>query len=149
MRIMLITSPGGHFGHLLALRSWWIENHRTWVTARQPEVESALQDEEVTWAHFPTTRNLPNALRNFCMAWPTIRRTKPDVLVSAGAGISVPFFVVAKILRIHTVYIECFDRINMPTLSGRLCYPLADLFCVQWEEQKKYYPDAVMIGALL
>lgn len=149
MKIMLVTSPGGHLAQLLALRPWWLENPRSWVTFRQPEVESALEDEVVTWAYSPTTRNLPNAFRNLLLAWPTLRRERPDVVVSAGAGASVPFFVIARLLRIHTVYIECFDRITMPTLSGRMCYPLSDLFCVQWEEQRKYYPEAVNIGPIL
>lgn len=149
MQIMFVTSAGGHLAQLLPLANWWKENTRSWVTFRRPEVESALAGEEVTWCHFPTTRNIPNALRNLFLAWPTLRRARPDVVVSVGAGVSVPFFIIARLLRIPTVYIECFDRITMPTLSGRICYPLSDLFCVQWEEQLRYYPEAINIGPIL
>ncbi|WP_026551105.1 PssD/Cps14F family polysaccharide biosynthesis glycosyltransferase [Arthrobacter sp. H20] len=149
MKIMLVTSAGGHLAQLLPLDDWWRAHARSWVTFRRPEVEAALASEEVTWCYFPTTRNIPNAFKNLLLAWPTLRRFRPDVVVSVGAGVSVPFFVVAKLLQIHTVYIECFDRITMPTLSGRLCYPLSDVFCVQWEEQMRYYPDAINIGPIL
>lgn len=146
---MFVSSGGGHLAQLLPLQPWWDKHARSWVTFRQPETESALAGEDVTWCFFPTTRNLPNAVRNFMLSWPTLRKFRPDVVVSAGAGVSVPFFVMARLLGISTVYIECFDRITMPTLSGRICYPLSDVFCIQWEEQREFYPDAINIGPLL
>ena len=47
------------------------------------------------------------------------------------------------------MYLEVVDRIETRTLTGRLVYPIADLFCVQWEEQLRLYPRAVEVGALL
>ena len=35
------------------------------------------------------------------------------------------------------------------TLTGRLCYPLADLFLLQWPEQVRFYPRGQVIGCLL
>ncbi|MCC3266591.1 PssD/Cps14F family polysaccharide biosynthesis glycosyltransferase [Arthrobacter gengyunqii] len=149
MKIMFVTSGGGHLAQLLPLQPWWKDHGREWVTFRQSEVETALADEDVTWCFFPTTRHLPNAVRNLFLSWPTLRRFRPDVVVSAGAGVSVPFFIMARLMGIRTVYIECFDRITMPTLSGRICYPLSDAFCIQWEEQREFYPEAINIGQLL
>jgi UDP-N-acetylglucosamine:LPS N-acetylglucosamine transferase len=149
MKILFVTSPGGHLGQLVPLQQWWTGHTRSWVTFKQPDAEKALAGEDVTWAYFPTTRNMPNAVRNFGLALPTLRRFRPDVVVSAGAGVSFPFFLMARLLGIKTVFIESIDRITMPTLSGRLCYPLADLFCIQWEEQRRYYPEALNIGPVL
>lgn len=149
MKILFVTSAGGHLAQLLTLRPWWEQYEHEWVTCKQTDSESALAGETVTWAHFPTTRNLRNANKNFWLAWPTLRRVRPDVVISNGAGVSVPFFLACKFLRIKTVYIECFDRITLPTLSGRMCYPLTDLFCIQWDEQLDFYPESVNIGKLL
>lgn len=146
---MFVTSPGGHLAQLLPLRSWWQGVDRVWVTFRLPEVEDALSNERAVWCFWPTTRNLPNALRNLRLAWTVVRRERPDVMVSGGAGVSVPFFLVAAVHGVRTVYIECFDRITMPTLSGRICYLISDVFGVQWEEQRAYYPEAVNVGAIL
>ena len=52
-------------------------------------------------------------------------------------------------MRVPTVYIEVYDRLDSPTLTGRLCRPITDLFCVQWEEQIRFYPRAQVIGSLL
>jgi UDP-N-acetylglucosamine:LPS N-acetylglucosamine transferase len=149
MKILFVTSPGGHLGQILPLQQWWQEHDRSWVTFKQADAEKALFGEDVTWAFFPTTRNIPNAVRNLGLALPTLQRLKPDVVVSNGAGVSVPFFIAARLLGIRTVFIECLDRINLPTLSGRLCYPLSDLFCIQWEEQRRFYPESVNIGPVL
>ena len=75
-------------------------------------------------------------------------RWRPDVVVSDGAGVAFPFFIVARLLRIPTVYLEVYDRIDSPTLTGRLCRPLSSLFLVQWEEQSRFYPGARVIGGL-
>ena len=47
-----------------------------------------------------------------------------------------------------TVYLEVYDRIDTPTLTGRLCYPLSRLFLLQWQEQRRFYPRGVVIGGL-
>jgi UDP-N-acetylglucosamine:LPS N-acetylglucosamine transferase len=149
MKILLVASAGGHLAQLLTLRSWWSQYDRHWVTFNQQDAVSALNDEPVTWAHFPVTRNIPNAVRNLGLAVRTMRRERPDVVVTTGAGVSLPFFVIARFLRIRTVYIEVFDRITSPTLTGRLSYPLSDAMCGQWPEQRALYPEAVLIGPTL
>jgi UDP-N-acetylglucosamine:LPS N-acetylglucosamine transferase len=78
-----------------------------------------------------------------------LRRQRPDVVLSTGAAVAFPFFVLARLLRIPTVYIEVYDRIDTPTLTGRLCRPFTSLFLVQWEEQRVLYPGAVVVGTLL
>lgn len=147
MKVMLIASAGGHLAQLLNLKRCWSEHERHWVTFRKPDAIAALQDEEVTWAHFPVTRNVPNALRNLLLAVRTLRAVRPDVIVSTGAGVAFPFFVVARFLRIRTVYIEAFERIERPALTGILCYPISDRFCLQWEDQRTIYPDGTYVGA--
>jgi beta-1,4-N-acetylglucosaminyltransferase len=149
MKILLVASAGGHLAQLLTLRSWWSRYDRHWVTFNQRDAVAALDEEQVTWAHFPVTRNIPNAVRNLGLAVRTMRRERPDVVVTTGAGVSLPFFVIARFLRIRTVYIEVFDRIDSPTLTGRLSYPLSDAMCGQWPAQRALYPEAVVIGPAL
>jgi hypothetical protein len=148
-RVMFVASNGGHLAQLLGLRSWWVGRERIWVSFDKPDARSKLAGEQVIWAHWPTTRNLPNLLRNFALAVRTIRRDRPDVLVSNGAGVALPFFIVARVLRIPTVYIEVYDRMDSRTLTGRLCRPFSTQFLVQWPEQEKLYPGSTMVGPLL
>jgi UDP-N-acetylglucosamine:LPS N-acetylglucosamine transferase len=147
--VLLVGSSGGHLAQLMSLRSWWEQRPRHWVTFQTPDALSRLEGETVTWAHFPTTRNARNALRNLRLALSDIRTLRPALIVSTGAGVAVPYFVIAKLFGVPTAYIEVYDRIDSRTLTGRLCHPLTDVFCVQWEEQRRMYPGAVVIGHLL
>lgn len=60
------------------------------------------------------------------------------MIISSGAAVAVPFFYIGKLFGAKTVYIEVFDRIDKPTVTGKLVYPVTDKFIVQWEEMKKF-----------
>jgi UDP-N-acetylglucosamine:LPS N-acetylglucosamine transferase len=90
-----------------------------------------------------------NLLRNAALAARLLVRERPSLLVSAGAGVAVPFFVAAWLLRIPTVYIEVYDRVDTPTMTGRLCGPFTTRRIVQWQSQLAFYPDAHVVGPLL
>ncbi|HEU5271161.1 MAG TPA: PssD/Cps14F family polysaccharide biosynthesis glycosyltransferase [Jatrophihabitans sp.] len=146
---MLAASTGGHLSQLMALQPWWAKHERYWITFDKPDARSLLAGEQISWAHHPTTRNIPNLIRNFGVAWRALRRFRPDVVVSTGAAVAVPVFYLARLMGIRTVYIEVYDRIDSATLTGRLCRPVSDVFAVQWTEQLALYRGATVIGPLL
>jgi UDP-N-acetylglucosamine:LPS N-acetylglucosamine transferase len=148
LRVLLVCSSGGHLDHLDRLRPWWEQHERKWVTFPGADSESVLAGEDVTWAYHPTTRNIPNLLRNLGLAWRVLRHDRPDLVVSTGAGVAFPFFALARLFGVETVYLEVYDRIDLPTLTGRLCYPLSHLFLLQWPEQRRFYPRGVIVGGL-
>jgi UDP-N-acetylglucosamine:LPS N-acetylglucosamine transferase len=148
-RVLLVGSSGGHLAQLMGLRSWWSTLERAWVTFHTEDAVGHLGGERVAWAYSPTTRNLVNLVRNAGLAWRVLRSFRPDVVVSTGAGVAVPFFVLGRLLGARTVYIEVFDRVDSSTLTGRLCRPFTDLMLVQWPEQVGLYRGAVVIGPLL
>jgi UDP-N-acetylglucosamine:LPS N-acetylglucosamine transferase len=133
----------------LAIAPLWRREDRHWVTFDTVDAVSQLVAEEVTWAHHPTTRNVPNLLRNTAQARRVIKDQRPDVIVSTGAAVAYPYFALGRKAGIRTVYIEVYDRIDNRSLTARLCRPLSDLFCVQWPEQQSMYPGSVVVGPLL
>jgi UDP-N-acetylglucosamine:LPS N-acetylglucosamine transferase len=148
-RILFVVSTGGHLTQLAALRPWWESSERRWVTFNNAHAINTLVGEHLTWAFSPTTRNLRNAVRNLALARQVIRTYRPDIVVSTGAGVAVPFFVYAKWRGVRTLYIEVIDRVSSRTLTGRLVYPFTDGFAVQWDEQLRLYPGATVIGPTL
>ncbi len=148
-RVLLVGSAGGHLTQLHALKPWWEKHERLWVTFPKADARALLRGERVVPAFHPTTRNIPNAIRNFGLAMRVVERYRPDVVVSTGAAVAFPFFLAARRYRAMTIYIEVYDRIDSSTLTGRLCYPLSDLFLLQWPEQSRFYPRGKLIGPLL
>lgn len=147
--VLLVGSSGGHLAQLLALEPWYRSRIRSWVTFETPDARSLLDGESVIWAHYPTTRNIPNLIRNAVLAFRVLRRRSVDVVVTTGAGVALPFVAFARLRGIPTVYIEVYDRIDTPTLTARLCRPFLSAMLVQWEEQRRIYPKATVVGNLL
>ena len=60
----------------------------------------------------------------------------------------MPFFAVARARGIRSTFIEVIDRIDRPSLTGRLVAPLASEVLVHWEAQRAHYPGATVLGPL-
>jgi len=146
MKLLLVSSTGGHFNALCQLAPFWSQYDRTWVTFKSATTESFLATESVRWAFGPTNRNIPNLLRNLKLAVSVIFGDRPDMVVSTGAGVAVPFIFLAKLLGIHTVFIESFTRVDDLSLSAKLVLPFIDKLYVQWEQLQARYPQAELIN---
>jgi len=132
-KALIVASPGGHLLQMLALEPAWRDTERAWVTLRSPDVEYLLREEEVIYGHGPTPRNVGNFFRNLRLARRVLREQDPDVIVSTGAGLALPFFVLGRLQRRRLVYVESITRVEKLALTGRLVYPLANAFFVQWD----------------
>ncbi len=148
-KVCIPTSSGGHLTHMRMLMPV-LERaaDRFWVTFDKEDANTALAGERVYHCFFPTNRNVGNTLRNTALAVRVLRRERPDLIVSSGAAIAVPFFLIGKLLGAKTVYIEVFDRVDAPTLTGRLVKRFTDLFVVQWPEMTRVYPGSVDLGSI-
>lgn len=148
-KICIPTSSGGHLTHMLLLEPVWSRaKDRFWVTFDKDDANTRLAGERVYHCHYPTNRNLPNLILNTVLAFDLVRRERPDLVISSGAAVAVPFFAMGKLFGSKLVYIEVFDRIDRPTLTGRLVCRFCDAFVVQWEEQLEVYPGSVDLGSI-
>ena len=87
-----------------------------------------------------------NLFKNTFLGAKILFNERPDIIFSTGAGVAIPFFYIGKLLRIKLIYLEVYDRIDSPTLTGKIVSPIVDKFLVQWEEQKKFYRKADLWG---
>ncbi len=147
--VLLVCSAGGHLLELHALESAWQDLSRAWVTFDKSDVRSLLAEETVFFAHGPTNRNVPNLLRNIVLSWRLVRRLRPRVIVTTGAGVAVPFAWVGRLFGAAVVYIESIARIEEPSLSCRLIRPVADRLYVQWPELLRALPRARYVDRAL
>lgn len=148
MKVCLVGSSGGHLTHLYMLKHFWQDHDRFWVTFDKEDAKSLLKNEKMYPCYYPTNRSIKGLIVNTKLAWGILRKEKPDLIISSGAAVAVPFFYLGKLCGAKCIYIEVFDRIDHSTLSGRMIYPIADKFIVQWGEMKKIYPKAVNLGSI-
>jgi UDP-N-acetylglucosamine:LPS N-acetylglucosamine transferase len=133
-KALLVCSPGGHLLQMLCLQPAWGDLRRIWITLEAPDSDHLLSEEQVVLAHGPTNRSVRALLANSKLAWSVVRRERPDVILSTGAALALPFFLAGKLLGARLVYVESMTRTEGLSLTGRLVYPLANAFFVQWPE---------------
>jgi UDP-N-acetylglucosamine:LPS N-acetylglucosamine transferase len=122
---------------MLALRPAWDDMQTTWVTLDAPDTRTLLASEDCIYAHGPTNRSVKALLLNTLLALREIRRTRPHAVLSTGAALAVPFFIVGKLYGARLVYVESLTRVHDVSLSGRLAYPISNAFFVQWPEARR------------
>lgn len=152
-KYMLVTSRGGHLDHLLALEDLWKGGPRCWITyASSDSKERDLAGETVFFCPYPvehdSIRGWVNLVRSMALAIQLIRREKPSIIFSTGAGCAVPFFLIGRILGVTTCFMEVYDRVASRTATGRAASLLCDYTFVQWPHQKVLYPKAHLVGKL-
>lgn len=148
MKVCLVGSSGGHLTHLHMLKPFWENREHFWVTFNKEDANSLLKNQHVIHCYYPTNRNIKNLMKNTFLAYKTLLKEKPDIIISSGAAVAIPFFYIGKLMKKKLIYIEVYDRIDKHTITGRLVYPIADVFIVQWDEQLKVYPKAVNLGSI-
>lgn len=148
IKICLVGSSGGHLTHLYMLKPFWQDKERFWVTFDKEDARSLLENEKMYSCFYPTNRSLKALFFNTILAWKILRKEKPNLIVSSGAAVAVPFFYLGKFFGAKLIYIEVFDRIDKPTMTGKMVYPITDKMIVEWEEMKKVYPHSVNLGSI-
>lgn len=148
IKVCLVGSSGGHLTHLYMLHDFYKNKDRFWVTFDKEDANSILKDEKKYYCYYPTNRNIKNLIKNTFLAIKILKKEKPDLIISSGAAVAVPFFYIGKLFGAKLVYIEVFDRIDKSTVTGKMVYPITDKFIVQWEEMKKVYPKAINLGSI-
>ena len=81
-------------------------------------------------------------------AFKILRKSRPSAIISAGPSQTIPLFWLAKLLGIKTIFLESWVRVHHKSKTGKLVYPVSDLFFIQWKSLKKVYPKAIYAGRL-
>lgn len=144
-RTCLAYSPGGHWAELeRALGGITFADvfHVTFDDGRPAPAGSR----RYTVAHPRRSpwRTLLNAWQSLAILW----RERPALLISTGADVAVPILLLGKLTGAEVIFIETAGS-DRPTLTGRLVYPIADLFVVQWPDRLRQFPRAVLADGLL
>ncbi len=138
MRIALVCSHGGHLTEMLELREAFVDHETFFVTYASERTAQLAQTERVYQVDNIGTSPW-RLLRTVPAAWQILRLERPAAVVSTGSEIALPFFYLAPLLRIRTVFVESVCRVSTVSQTGRLVYPVASRFYVQWPELARVY----------
>lgn len=146
MKICVVSSCGGHLTEVRALKPAYEAYQHFYVLNDLVSLPSDMEQRTYFIKH--SERDWLFVF-NLWEAWKILRKEKPDLILSTGAGPAVPFAIVGKVLSVPNIFIETFTRVSRPSLSGRIMYRLADRFFYQWRALEKFFPEGVYGGPLV
>jgi len=149
LKIGLVCSRGGHLLQLFVLKKWWSKYEHFWITGKGGDCDYLLKGEKIYFGFFPEHRNLLNALKNLILGLRVLSEERPDLLVSTGAGIAPPIFLIGKILGCKLVFLDSYTFIKYPSLSAKLVSLIADKVLVQHQAAVNFFAKAEYWGSVL
>ncbi len=150
-KAIFISSTGGHLTQLLQLEPLMKKFDSLIVTEKNSVTESMLDKYNIKFLVFSSRKRISFIflfIYNFFKSFGYIIKFNPKYIITTGAGTAFPMCVIGKLLGKKIVYIESFARMNKKSSSGKIIYPIANLFIVQWPEMLKLYPKAKYLGTI-
>lgn len=151
-KAIFIASSGGHLTQLLKLEKF-IKEFDYLIITEINEVTKKLNDKyNIKYFKYSSRKKFISFIFKFIFnsfkSLYYIIKFNPKFIITTGAGTAYPLCIIGKILGKKIIYIESFARIDKKSLSGKMIYPISDLFVVQWKEMLKLYPKAKYFGSI-
>jgi UDP-N-acetylglucosamine--N-acetylmuramyl-(pentapeptide) pyrophosphoryl-undecaprenol N-acetylglucosamine transferase len=148
-RLALAASPGGHVDLLVALAPAFEGFERTWLLPRGSRMVALRGQGERTAPLRLFENSRLNYVANLLEALVALGRCRPQIVVTSGAGIVVPFCLLARLIGARLVFVETMARVTTGSATGRFLTRLADVTLVQWPENLAVYPGARVCSPVL
>lgn len=151
-RVMFISSVGGHLTQLLELKSLFKDYNYVLVTEKTEVTKDMKKKYNMNYLLYGSREYLLsyifkfsfNVLKSFYLFF----KYRPSVIITTGAHTAVPMCYIGRLFGKKIIFIESYAKRTNPTLSGRLVYPIATTFVVQWETMLEFYPKAKYWGGI-
>lgn len=148
-KVLFISSTGGHLSEMLQLKDMF-NRYDYHIITEKTKSNLSLKEKypnKVNYLIYGTKDHpltypfklLANCFKSLYFYF----KIHPDYIITTGAHTAGPMCLIGKIFGSKVIYIETFANINTKTITGRLLYPFADMFIVQWHSMKKNYKDSI------
>jgi len=153
-KVLFIASTGGHFSELMQLSNMF-KKYDYHIITEKTKTNANLKDKypgRVNYLIYGSKDHLipyffkfaANCFKSLFLYF----KIRPKVIVTTGTHTAVPICYIGRLFGSKIIFIETFANSKTKTLAGRLVYPIANLFLVQWEEMLELYPNAIYKGGI-
>jgi UDP-N-acetylglucosamine transferase subunit ALG13 len=139
----IVCNPGGHYVEAKPFLDLFPNSF--YVVIHSRFIPKELTREKVYYVVDPNISIIRNLLRSIWI----VLKERPRIVFSTGAGLAASICYFSKLLGAKIIYVESLAQVDEKSSTGRLIYPIADLFFVQWPElAAKYGEKAIYEGAI-
>lgn len=150
-KVLFIASTGGHLSELLQLKPLFKKYNSYLITEKtKSTIGLKKQFDKINFLVYGTKDHKFSYIFKF--SWNCLKsvwyyiKIRPKVIVTTGTHTAVPMCYIGKLFGSKIIFIETFANSKTKTISGKLVYPIADTFIVQWESMLDLYPKAICGG---
>jgi beta-1,4-N-acetylglucosaminyltransferase len=164
---VVVLGSGGHTTEMLQLLQCLLPEHYTpltYIVARTDTTSllrvAAMEIRRADFIHFiPRSREVGQSYASSIVTtlWSLIYSlgivlwVRPGLLLCNGPGTCLPIAVWTFLGRVlglwegKIVFCESFCRVETLSLTGKLLYPIVDLFVVHWEQLQAKFPKSQLV----
>ncbi|MFV0250426.1 MAG: PssD/Cps14F family polysaccharide biosynthesis glycosyltransferase [Bacilli bacterium] len=150
MKVLFISSTGGHLNELLQLKKLFSKYEYHIITENTKSNLELKKDykNKINYLIYGTNKFIYPfiLLLNCSKSVYFYLKIRPQVIITTGTHTAGPMCCIGKIFGSKIIFIETYANINTKTKAGKLIYLFSDLFIVQWESMLELYPKAVYGG---
>jgi len=150
MTTLLVASEGGHLTELQILARRLDVKEYAWVTFDSAQSRSLLSGQEVYYAPFAGSRDLPGTWHAGSWAHGFLRNHRFDSVISTGASIALAVLPQAARAGAECYFFECSARTSGPSLTGRLLEPFRSIKLFtqyeRWANRRWKYHSSIFDG---
>ena len=151
-KVLFIASTGGHLSEFFQLKKIFDRYDYHVITEKTDSTKGLKKTygKKIDYLVFGTKDHPFSYIFKF--GWNCLKsiylylKIRPKVIVTTGTHTAVPICYLGHLFGTKIVFIETFANSETKTISGKMVYPIADLFIVQWESMLKLYPNATYAG---
>lgn len=152
-KVIFVASSGGHLSEILKLEKLFNEYDYLLVTEKT-EITIKLKDKyKMDYLKYGPNKNkikyIGTVIYNIFKSIKVLMKFKPSTVLSTGAQVGGIMCFFAKLLGKKVIYIESLAKVNTLSTTGKMVYPFANKFYVQWESLEKKYKKAEYLGRLM
>ena len=151
-KVMFISSVGGHLTQMLELKSLFKEYDYVLITEKTDVTKDMTNKYKMDYlmygSRFFFFKYIFVCIYNIFKSIKLFFKYKPEVIVTTGAHTAVMMCYLGWLFRRKVIFIESYAKRKNRTLAGRLVYPFATHFIVQWDSMKKFYKKAKFFGGI-
>lgn len=151
LNVLFVCNRGGHFSQMMALKELFPLYNSMLVTDESGVSKSFEVD--IPCKYIKSFRQQKFQCIYFIInVFQCLKfwfQFKPDVIISTGANLAVPMFLVGKLLGSKLVFIESRAKVYTKSSTGKLIGGLCHKIIVQWPEMLNVYQNAEYWGQLI
>jgi UDP-N-acetylglucosamine:LPS N-acetylglucosamine transferase len=133
MRVLAVSSGGGHWVELLRIRPA-LEGQRVHFVTVQPDYREDVPGSGFSTVRDATRWNPFGVLVLAAQVFLIVARLRPDIVISTGAAPGYFAVRFGKLFGARTIWVDTLADVSGLSMSGRMAGQHADLWLTQWPE---------------